>query len=90
MFGYVLDDRLLTALSNGDHGSGALLALLHNRDVRVCVAAVTPAYAFAALPEERCGELLGIAVAMTNTAVEPVSDAVDALQRAEFLGPGSR
>ncbi|MFJ9371451.1 hypothetical protein ACIRRA_44620 [Nocardia sp. NPDC101769] len=85
MFGYVFDDRLLTALGNGDHNSGALLASLHDRDIRVSVPVVTLAYAFTALPVERSAELLGIVVAMTNTAVEPLSDAVDALELAEFL-----
>lgn len=64
---------------------GALLAALDHRDIRVCIPAVALAYAFAALPPERCVELLGIIEAIPNTAVEPLSDSMSALELAELV-----
>lgn len=76
MLGYVFDDTVLVSLGGGDHGPGALLAALDNRDIRVCIPAVTLSYVFAVLPPQRCVELLGIIEAVPNAAVEPLSDGV--------------
>ena len=85
MLGYVFDDTVLVSLGSGDHGPGALLAALDNRDIRVCIPVVTLSYVFAVLPPQRCVELLGIIEAMPNAAVEPLSDGVAALELAEFV-----
>ncbi|MFB7718882.1 hypothetical protein [Nocardia sp. NPDC056100] len=85
MFGYIFDTTMLVSLGRGDHGPAALLASLHDRDIRVCVPVLTLSYAFTELPAEQHGELLGIIVAMSNTAVEPLTDAVDALELADIL-----
>ena len=85
MLGYVFDDTVLVSLGGGDHGPGALLAALDDRNIRVCIPAVTLSYVFAVLPPLRCVELLGIIEAMLNAAVEPLSDGVAALELAEFV-----
>ncbi|MCX4099223.1 hypothetical protein [Nocardia sp. alder85J] len=85
MLGYVFDDTVLAALGEGNHDVAALLAALDSRAVRVCVPAVTLAYAYARLTLEQCGDLLGIIEAMGNTEVEPVADSLAALELSEVL-----
>ncbi|QIS04940.1 hypothetical protein F5X71_23780 [Nocardia brasiliensis] len=86
MFGYVFDLSTLVSLGADGHESGALLASLDDRDVRVSVPAVTLAYAFTELSPDQSAELLGIVEAMNNVAVQPLDDSVTALELAEILG----
>ncbi|MFI5783759.1 hypothetical protein [Nocardia sp. NPDC051570] len=86
MFGYVFDDTTLVSLGAGDPEPSALLASLHNRDIRVSVPAVTLAYAFAELSADQCAELLGILDAMSNVAVQPLGDSIAALELSEITG----